>query len=864
MSNRLKKILTYAGIVLFFLVIAYAFVPQVLRGKIVNQSDISGYVGMSHEMNEWNKAHPDDPTSWTDAMFGGMPTTTISAPRQGDWTQPIYDALLTGRRPATYLFLALLGGFLLLLSLGVSPLLAAGGAIAVAFCSYNFQIIQVGHNTKMQAIAYLPWALAAFVFTYKKALKGGKGWKKWLPQTLLGAVLFAFAVSFQVKANHQQITYYLAMMLVIYALVLLVWLLAEKTRRGRLGRFFAASALLIVMGLAGIATNANKLIPVYRYTAQSTRGGSELASASNAASGGLDLDYATAWSYGWEELPNLMIPNFNGGASYSAIDPKYSATAQLYQSAGYTDYREIVKSLPTYWGPQPFTAGPMYMGAITVFLFLLGLGLCKSKDRWWIAICTVLAILLALGNHLMWFTEWFYKHVPFYNKFRTVSMSLVILQTTLPALGFLALDRILKGDVSASEFKNKGILAYALTGGFCLLMILVPSLAGSFTGSVDDGQLDILVYALQYDRRFLMRVDALRSLLLISAAFSLLLWGYYVPKKAKESFDESTEAGRDASYARRRTAIMLVCLLVLVDLFVTGKRYLSDIDFVTPRTFNSQFTKATVDDIILEDESVSYRILDLTVDPFNSYIRSYWHKNIGGYSPAKLQRYQELIDKYLYDEIDSILDVADSVYTVSELEEQLPELPVLSALNMKYMILGNDNAPAVNDNAYGNAWFVNGVVPASTPDMALGLIDSTDLRSVAVLEPADLEAVSSRTLGVAAPGDSIAMTSYAPNELHFKYSTTEDCLAVFSEVYYPDGWHAWLADTGEEIPVLRADWILRAAVLPAGGHELVMRFDPRSVSLSAAVSRASSISIIVLLLLAAAGAFVLPGRKEEE
>lgn len=864
MSNRLKKILTFAGIILFFLVIAYAFVPQVLSGKIVNQSDISGYVGMSHEMNEWNKAHPDDPTSWTNAMFGGMPTTTFSAPRQGDWTQAIYDALLTGKRPATYLFLALLGGFLLLLSLGVSPLLAAGGAIAVAFCSYNFQIIQVGHNTKMQAIAYLPWALAAFIFTYKKALKGGKEWKKWLPQTLLGAVLFAFAVSFQVKANHQQITYYLALMLIIYALALLVWLLADKARRGSLGRFFAASALLIVMGLAGIATNANKLIPVYKYTAQSTRGGSELASASNAASGGLDIDYATAWSYGWEELPNLMIPNFNGGSSSGAVNPNHSETARLLKESGYPNYKQAIKSLPLYWGPQPFTAGPMYMGAITVFLFILGLFLCRPKDKWWVIICTLLAILLALGNHFMWFTKLFYNHVPFYNKFRTVSMALIVLQTTLPVLGFLVLDSILKEETPAELFKKKGLIAYAIAGGFCLLMLLIPSLAGTFSGESDAAQPDALVDALQADRRYLFRMDALRSLLLISAAFALILWGYSVPKDARASFDQRTEAGRNAAYARRRTAVLLVCALVLVDLFAAGKRYLSADDFVSPRTFNNQFNKTAVDEVILQDKALSYRILDLTTDPFSSYIRSYWHKNIGGYSPAKLQRYQELIEKYLVPEINSIYASAKDVSTVSELEEKLPELPVLSALNMKYIVLGDDNAPVVNGNAYGNAWFVNGIVPASSPDMALDLVGSTDLRSATVLEPADAEAVSGGTFGTAAPGDTIVMTSYAPNELHFKYNTSADRLTVFSEVYYPDGWHAWLADTGEEVPVLRADWILRAAVLPAGGHELVMRFDPRSVSVSAAVSRASSISIIVLLLLAAAGSIVLPGRKEEE
>ncbi len=864
MSNRLKKALTIAGIVLFFLVIAYAYMPQVLSGKIVNQSDISGYVGMAQEMNEWNKAHPDNPTYWTDSMFGGMPSYTINTPHEGDWTQKIYNFLLTGRRPASYMFLALLGGFLLLLSLGVDTLLAAGGAVAVAFCSYNFQIIQVGHNSKMQAIAFLPWVLAAFIFTYKGALNDRKGWKKWLPRTVLGAALFAFAVSFQVKANHQQITYYLALMLIIYALALFIWLVADKSRRSRLGRFFAASALLVVMGVAGIATNSNKLIPVFNYTEQSMRGGSELASASNAASGGLTLDYATAWSYGWQELPNMLIPNFNGGSSSGAVNPKHSETAELLKASGYTNYRDVVKALPLYWGPQPFTAGPMYMGAITVFLFILGLFLCEPKDKWWVIVCTLLAIFLSLGSHFMWFTKLFYDYMPFYNKFRTVSMALIVLQVTLPVLGFLALDRILKGEVDTAAFKKKLNIAGGIVVGFCALMVIFPSLAGSFSGSVDTSQPDALVDALRADRRYLLRQDAIRSLILVLASVALLRWGCSVPKGAQKSFDQRTEAGREAAFARRRTAALLICALVLVDLFSIGKRYLSADDFVTPRAFNSQFDKATVDDIILEDKDVSYRVLDLTVDPFSDSHRSYWHKSVGGYNAAKLQRYQDLIDKYLRAEIQSIYGAAKDVKTVSELEAKLPELPVLSALNTKYIILGDDNVPAVNANAFGNAWLVGTAVPAATPDEALALVGATDLRSAAVLEPADAEAVRASLPGSIAPGDTISMVSYAPNELHFKYSTADSRLAVFSEVYYPEGWHAWLSDNGTEVPVLRADWILRAAVLPAGEHELVMRFDPPSVSRGIAASRASSVAIIVLMLLAIAGAVVFRDSKEEE
>ena len=406
-KTLMKKIGIYAGIVLLFLVLAYGFVPEVLTGKVVNQSDITGYRSMSQEAVAWNNAHPDDQTHWTDSMFGGMPTTSFMPSSDGDWTQSLYNLLLKGKRPANWLFISLLGAFLLMLSLGVDKVLAIGGAVAVTYCSYNFQIIQVGHNTKMQAIAFLPWVLAAVIFTYRSALRpwlcsalrqaqepdktvarqgsivnstvtavaepvettAAIGWKSWLPKTLLGAVLFGFALSFQIKANHQQITYYLAIMIVIYALYLFLRICLEKTghfgersdRRGAFGRFFAASALLLVIGLVGIGTNTIKLAPLYEYTQHTMRGGSELSHPEGGEinNSGLQLDYATAWSYGWEELPNMMIPNFNGGSSAGSVNPDKSEVVKLFRQAGQGNANEIAKSLPLYWGPQPFTAGPM-------------------------------------------------------------------------------------------------------------------------------------------------------------------------------------------------------------------------------------------------------------------------------------------------------------------------------------------------------------------------------------------------------------------------------------------------------------------------------------------------------------------------
>ena len=804
-----KKILYFFCIIIGMLVLSYAYVPQVLDGKIVNQSDISGWQGMSREMMDWNSSHPDDPTAWTESMFGGMPTATIHAATDGDWTQKIYDFLLTGRRPATYLFISLVGAWLLMLAFGVHPLIAVGGAVAVTFCSYNLQIIQVGHNTKMQAIAFLPWVLAALVYTYNAALKK----KKWLPSCAFGAAMFALFVSFQVKANHPQITYYLAIMILLYALMLLVWRLRRKERRGLLGRFFAASGLLLVLGCTGIATNAIKLLPTFEYTPYSMRGGSTAEADGSKETKGLELDYATAWSYGWEELPNLLIPNFNGGSSAGSVDPDKSETIALLESAGQPGARSMADSLPMYWGPQPFTAGPMYMGAVTIFLFVLALFMYKGKEKWWIVVCSVLAVFLALGSHFMWFTRLFYDCVPLYNKFRTVSMALVVLQFTLPLLAFLALDRILKDGDFAAGFRKKGFWALAVSGGFCLLFLLVPSLAGSFTGSVDSGQPDILVEALQADRKRLLVSDALRSLLLVAAAYFLILWGVSAPKKGM--------ADGKSGFVRRRTAVLLVCILVLGDLGLAGKRYLNADDFVTPRNFQSQFDKRPVDEAILSDPDLSYRVLDLTVNVFNDSHPSYWHKNIGGYSPAKLQRYQEFIESTLTSEINELYSSISSAGTVQEAEENMPYLEGLAKMNCRYIIIADDLALRYK-YAAGNAWF------------AQACLEAGDAAEEAAAEP-----------------DRIELVSYAPNELRYEYSSAEGGKVVFSEVYYPVGWTLTVEDTGELLPIGLEGDILRSAVVPAGEHTLVMRFDPPSYRTGETVSRASSIAIVLVVLLSA-------------
>ena len=798
-----NKIITYVAIVLGFLVLSYAFVPQVLSDKIVNQSDISGWKGMAQELKTWNAAHPDDPTAWTGSMFSGMPTAAIEPSTEGDATNTLYNLLMTGKRPANWLFVSMLGAFLLLLSLGVSPLIAAGGAIAVTFCSYNMQIIQVGHNTKMQAIALLPWVLAALIFSYRSAIRGN------LPRMLLGGALFGLAVSFQVKANHPQISYYLAVIIVCYVVTVFITLLRKNRRReddpsqapprGAVGRFFLVSFLLLALGLVGIGTNGSKLLPTVEYTPYSMRGGT-----SSGETSGLDIDYATrGWSYGVNELPNLMIPNYNGGASAGNAGPA-SETYRLLVQNGYSP--KEAGRLPFYWGPQRFTAGPMYMGAITIFLFLLGLFCCKGKERWWLLAASLFAVLLALGEHLMFFTDLAFRYLPLYNKFRTVSMALIVLQFTLPMLGFIALDKVVKGDVSRETFRKKGTIALALTAGFCLLVWLIPGIAGDFRSAGDAGMPDALVNSLVADRKALLRSDALVSMLLITVSYLLLLWSY-------------SEKAAPNGFGRKGIAALGICLLVLVSMFSIGKRYLNASHFTSPRDFNAQFKQRPVDKQILADPDPSYRVLDLTADVFNDSHPSYWHKNIGGYSPAKLQLYQEYIDKHLSGEISALYRSLKDAKSISEAGEALPELEGLSKLNCRYIIIG-ENTALRYPYAKGTAWFEED------------------------------------------PAGSVTMTGYAPNELRYRYSSPAGGKLVFSEVYYPAGWHLTV-DGGQELPITLSDEVLRSAVVPAGEHELVMRFAPDSYSRGTRMSRICSWALILLALAAAGFAVVRPGSGKK-
>ena len=877
-KDLLKKIGLYAGVLLLFIGLAYGFTPEVLDGKIVNQGDISQWKGMANEAMVHNEAHPEDPTAWSNAMFGGMPTTATIDSFEGDWTDSIYDFLLTGRRPASYLLIALIGGFLLMLSLGAGTLAAIGGAIAMAFCSYNFQIITAGHNTKMQAIAYFPWVVAAVIFTYKSILKD-----RGLLKTVLGAVLFAFALSFQIKANHIQITYYLAIVIFAYILGLFIYICKDKERRSEmLKKFFIASSLLLVIGGVGIATNANKLIPTYEYSKYTMRGGSELSSESETHNkNGLNLEYATQWSYGIEEMPNLLIPNFNGGGSASPLSID-SETGKFFSEAiGRAEAYNIVQRMPTYWGPQPFTAGPMYMGAVTIFLFILGLILCKGREKWWLLAAIVVTVFLSWGHHFMWFTKLWFDYVPMYNKFRTVSMALIVLQVALPMLGFIVLDRIMKNQYEKAKLFKAGAVALALTAGFCLISVIFPGIAGSFSTASDTAMLEgwptsyqeEFAYAISADRMDLMTSDATRSLMLILIAAALLALPYLNPK-----FENAKS---------RKILAGCVIAIVLFDLWGAGKRYLNEENFVTPRSFTAAYKPSQIDTEILKDKDPNFRVL--SIPGFSSAIPSYHHKCIGGYSAVKMQRYDDLLKYYIQSEVSDFKQMEQQLWTMYENEEISAEelyatvdylvancLPICSMLNGKYVI-GNYTLYD-NSYAFGNCWFVNDYVPAATPDEELALLEEIDLYEAAVIgdDFAWARKVFDEAENLGSSEDYIALTYYAPNELRYEFGTENERAAIFSEIYYPKGWKAWIepagaygevvdgryqpTSEGKEIDLFRANWILRGAIVPAGEGQIIMRFEPESYRTGENISRISSI-LLILLLLGTMGAVICNNKK---
>ena len=796
----LKKLYPYIGAFLLFVVIAYVYFPPLFEGKIVHQSDISSWRGAANEAIEFREKTGQEPL-WTNSMFGGMPTTMISTIYKGNYLQQLYNNLFWGPRPASYLILAFVSFYLLMLSLGVRSWVAIAGALAFGFCSYNFQIMQVGHNAKMVAIAFMPMVLASVVFAFSR--------NRWL-----GAVFLGISLAFEIMANHPQITFYLAMVILFYGGAQLYLAIKNKT----LPSFIKTGVLLLVAAGLAAGANVNHLWPTWEYTKYTMRGGSELTlNQQNQTENGLDKEYATAWSYGIEETFNLLIPNFNGGASAGELG-KNSETYKFLKQAGAQQVDQIIKQLPLYWGPQSFTAGPMYMGAVAIFLFVLGLVLIKGPMKWWIASLSLLVLLLGWGRHFMVLSNLFYDYVPLYNKFRVPSMILVVLQLTIPLLGFYTVWKIVKGDVER-EIVLKGLkISLLIVGGICALFVLLPGLAGSFSAAADSNYPDWLQQCLPQDRKALLRSDALRSLVFVVLTAGCI-WGIVRGKLKMERL------------------LIVLCVLLALDMWTVDKRYLNNGHFVTQREFNNQFQARPVDKIILEDESLDYRVLDLSVNTFNDSHSSYFHKTIGGYSAAKLQRYQDLIDYFIAPKIDAVIQEAKQGATYSSLTQSLSTDPILNMLNTKYIIVDANSNPIENRSAYGNAWFVKDYELVNTADEEIIKLAQIEPSEMAVIAKEFAPIVQDRGINFD-DSATIQLISYAPNKLEYRTRAKDEQLAVFSEIYYPKGWHVYV--DGQEVEHFRTDYVLRAMFVPAGEHVITFEFRPDSYFVGSKISAASS------------------------
>ena len=769
-----------------FLVITILYFQPLLQGKKIYQGDIVNYKGMSQELVE-HRAKTGDEALWTNRMFGGMPAYQISHHTPTNLMR-IADTVIRFNLPkeASFVLIAFIGFYILLLTMGVAPAMAIVGALGFGLTSYLFIIIEAGHNTKAHAIGYMAPVLAGIIMAYRGRL-------------LQGAVITALFLALQLRANHLQITYYLLMMVVLYGVFELVQAIKEK----KLPSFFKTGFVLVFAAMLAIGANIEKIWTTYEYGKYSTRSQSELTIDGNQdnKTTGLNKDYATSWSYGKMETFNLMIPNFMGGASGSELSTD-SETYRVLKQNRVPNTKNVIKRMPTYWGAQPFTSGPVYIGAVMCFLFVLGAFQVKGRLKWWLLSCTLLSFALAWGNNMMWLTDIFLDYVPGYNKFRTVSMILVIAELTIPLLGFLAIKEILKEKINKEELMNSLKYALGITGGLCVLFAFVGPFLFDFTSRGDAQYPEFLVSALEIDRASMLRSDSLRSLIfIVLTAVSIYL---YKNKKIKSV-----------------VFAVVLAVLVLADMLPINKRYLNSDDFVKARKMDQPFKKTAADVQILADKELNFRVYNTTERLDAGARTSYFHNNIAGYHGAKLKRYQELID----------------------LQISKGNTSVINMLNVKYTIRKGQSGEMLalpNPNRLGAAWLVNKVQVVENAD--------DEMRRLSKFNPANEVLIDKRysQLDTVYSGrGSIQLTSYEPNYLVYDVNTNESAFAVFSEIFYDKGWNAFI--DGELKEHYRVNYVLRGMNLPKGAYQVEFKFEPQAVAMGSSIALVCSGLIYVLL-----------------
>ena len=825
----MKKLLPDLIAILAFVLLSFAyFFPADIENRILFQHDTAAGAGAGQEVKEYYE-QTGERSRWTNSLFGGMPMYQIApsydSTKSLQWVQKAYQLFLPDYVCLT--FMLMLGFYILLRVFGIPVWLAGLGGIMWAFSSYFFILISAGHIWKFITLAYVPPTIAGIVLAYRGKL-------------LWGGILTALFVALQITSNHVQMSYYF-----FFVILFFVGAYFEKAWRTKtLPQFFKASAVLIVAALVGIAANVSNLYHTYAYSKETMRGKSELVQTGDAAkqtSSGLDRDYITQWSYGIDETLTLLVPNFKGGAS-AALSQSETAMSKANPM-----YSSLYGSLTQYFGTQPMTSGPVYVGAFVLFLFVLGCFIVKGPLKWALIGATFFSIVLSWGKNFMPLTDFFIDYVPLYNKFRAVSSILVIAEFTIPLLAIFALKRLLEEpEILKQEKKPLGI-SLLLTAGIALLLAVAPGSIGS--GYVPAQEAQMLQNAVNQQmipanelsgilanlgemRAELVSSDALRSFIIIGIGCSLL-W-LYASGKLRSSL---TIAG--------------ITILCLADMWGVNKRYLNDAQFMPHSIRTETFTKTNTDELILQDTSLDYRVLNFATSTFDDNNTSYWHKSVGGYHPAKLRRYQEMIEHHISPEMQAAYKaIATAGGEMDSVDAN--KFRVLNMLNTKYFIFPagqqRQTVPILNPHAYGNAWFVNKVQYVNNANEEIDALDSIIPTETAVVDARFKDVLKGTTESYKDSLSSIRLTSYTPNRLTYETNNAQDGIAVFSEIYYPDGWHVTI--DGQPAELARADYILRTMYVPAGQHTIEMRFDPTSLHVTEGIAYGALALLVIGIIVA--------------
>lgn len=814
-KKLINGLLPYVVAIVVFLSITMVYFSPLWEGKVLKQHDITMFKGMSKEIVDFRAENNGKEPLWTNSMFGGMPAWQISVKYAGNLMQYVDKALRLGLpTPADYVFLYFLGFFILMLVMKVDPWLSLVGAIGFALSSYFFIILGAGHTSKAHAIGYMAPVLAGIILTFN-----GK--------YLKGALLTAVALSLEIIAGHLQITYYLLMLILIYGVFMLYQSLKEK----KMPRFYKATGILLLAASFAILTNITSLWGTYQYSKYTLRGKPILTKEKENKSGGLDKDYITGWSYGIGETWSLLFPDIKGGAT-GAIGNNNDALKDVP-----TQYRRVIAGQNAYWGDQPGTSGPVYVGAVIVFFFILAMFVLDDRIKWPLFAATVLVILLSWGKNMMWFTNLFIDYFPGYNKFRAVSMILVVAELTIPIIAVLGLDNILKKpDIILKNLKPL-YYALALTIGVGIVFYLFPTTLFKFFSVFEiqyfdqlkhqnnAGQVTVFMNALEQLRISIFRKDLLRSIFFVLIGAGLLY--FFLKGKLK-----------------KRVLLLLLAVLIVVDMVGVNLRYLNQANYEPERLGKAPFNKTQADNFIDKDVSPDFRVADLTKDIFQDASTSYFHHSIGGYHGAKLLRYQDIINEYLLSEVDAMRKVLSSRPTMIQIDSVLRAQQMLNVLNTKYLIYNPNAEPILNNYAFGNAWLIQQVQLLNNPDSIIDALGKTDLKSVAIVSKEFKNKIKKEKFDLDASA-SIKLTDYHANRLVYQFKSKVDQLSVFSEIYYPKGWDVFI--DGKPADYFRADYFLRAMVIPAGKHQIVFEFKPKVWVIGEKISLVFSLLLLIMI-----------------